>query len=78
MCLYSCRVENRDGSKDTFDLGDFQDDELAMRAARNALLVSLSGRHVELWRERDLVARVARDVAQFRSRRHPFEGRSFG
>lgn len=75
MCLYSCRVENRDGSKDTFDLGDFQDEEMAMRAARNALLVSLSGHHVELWRERDLVGRLARDVAQFRSRTHPVDAR---
>lgn len=75
MCLYSCRVENRDGSQDTFDLGDFQDDEGAVRAARNALLVSLSGRQVELWRDRDMVARLARDVAQFRNRAHPVLGR---
>jgi hypothetical protein len=71
MCLYSCRVENRDGSRDTFDLGDFADEEQAARAARSALLVSLSGRNVELWREQALVRSFARDVAQFRSRNHP-------
>jgi hypothetical protein len=74
MSFYSCRMENRDGSQDQFELGDFSSEERAVHAARNALLVSLSGRNVELWRERDLVGRYCRDVAQFRSRSHPFAG----
>ena len=75
MCLYSCRLQNRDGSRDTLELGDFDDEKEAERAARNALLVSMSGREVELWRDQDLVGRFPRDAAQFRSRSHPFHSR---
>lgn len=71
MCLYSCQLENRDGSSDRFELGDFEDQDAAVNAARTALLVSLSGRSVELFRERDLVGRFGRDVAQFRDRKPP-------
>lgn len=72
MCIYSCRVSNRDGSCDRFELGDFHEEEAALRAARSALLVSLSGREVEVWREDLMIRRFGREVAQFRSRTHPF------
>jgi hypothetical protein len=72
MCIYSCRLQNRDGSSDDFDLGDFGDEQTAIHAARTALLVSLCGKQVEIWRDRDLVVRIGRDVAQFRNRAPPF------
>jgi hypothetical protein len=69
---YSCRIINRDGSADTVPLGDYADPSQASRAARSALLVSLTGFLVELWSEGRLVAQMNRDVAQFRSRNDPF------
>jgi len=66
MDLYSCRLTNRDGSVDKFELGVFADEGAAACAARTALLVSLAAVTIELWRGQKMLDSYSRDAAQFR------------
>lgn len=71
MDCYTCRLVNRDGSADAFDIGSFVDDAAAILAGRNALLVSLTAASMEVWCDELLIVKLTRDVAQFRRRHEP-------
>ena len=58
---YRFEFHNRDGSVDTYDLGRFEDDRSAQRAAREALLVSQCALAVDIWRDHAPLARLKRD-----------------
>jgi hypothetical protein len=60
---YTFDFVNQDGSIDTFDIGEFDDDGAAAGKARSALLASLSAVAVEVWREGARVAQIRRDGA---------------
>jgi hypothetical protein len=52
---------NRDGSVDTFELGQPGDDGDAALRARAAMLVSLTAVAVEVWKDGEKLCRVRRD-----------------
>ncbi len=66
MRTYSCRLHNRNGTVDRYELGDFATPDEAMRAVRSALLVSLCATWVELWSGDLYLASIDRESAQFR------------
>lgn len=55
---------NRDGSVDTFDIGESADDGAAALHARSAMLVSLTAVAVEVWRGDARLCRICRDSSQ--------------
>jgi hypothetical protein len=61
MRSYRLQLLNRDGSIDSFELGDFTDDMRALRDAKAALHVSLSAVSGEVWRGDQSVGRILRD-----------------
>jgi hypothetical protein len=64
---YRLQLLNRDGSSDSFALGDFSDDGQALRDAKAALHVSLSAVSGELWRGDQSVGRILRDSGRTRT-----------
>ena len=52
---------NRDGSVDTFEIGQARDDGDAALRARSAMLVSLTAVAVEVWKGGERLSRIRRD-----------------
>ncbi len=52
---------NRDGSVDTFEIGQSRDDGDAALRARAAMLVSLTAVAVEVWKGGERLCRIRRD-----------------
>lgn len=61
---YIARLQNRDGSVDTLDLGALESPASALSLARGLLYLSLSGVSIDVFTEGGSVGRLARHPPQ--------------